>query len=265
MFSVYDQLTLRVAHFTSWRAYNAKGANWRTIQIQECGERLVQVPEEFAYPYYAKDMHLTADTRVFLREGVLERFQIARSILQSQGYDLRVYDGWRSIELQERLFWYYLREFTVAKFGLAQTFVYLNIDGVRTAYNALPETMRKTLFDANRTYVSWPSKDPDAPSPHATGGAVDVWLYQDGEAVNLGVPFDWMEESAGAFYHLRLNRPRFKTNDRRVCFHRERLLLAMLRAGFSCYPPEIWHFNYGNQMDAFVRGGVARYSYIEPM
>jgi hypothetical protein len=50
MFSVYDQLALRVAHFTSWRAYNAKGANWRTIQIQECGERLVQVPEEFAYP-----------------------------------------------------------------------------------------------------------------------------------------------------------------------------------------------------------------------
>ncbi len=97
-----------------------------------------------------------------------------------------------------------------------------------------------------------------------TGGAIDVWLYQDGVPVNMGVPFDWMEENAGAFYHFRMNRPRFKGNDGNICERREVLLVAMVEAGFSCYGPEIWHFNYGNQMDALVKGGSAIYSYIEP-
>jgi len=38
----------------------------------------------------------------------------------------------------------------------------------------------------------------------------------------------------------------------------------MTKAGFSCYGPEIWHFNHGNQMDSLVKGGMAAYSYIEP-
>jgi D-alanyl-D-alanine dipeptidase len=120
------------------------------------------------------------------------------------------------------------------------------------------------MREANRTFVSWPSKDPTCPSPHATGGAVDVWLVEEGSTANLGVPFDWMEEDAGTFYHLKRRRSRFSGNDSKVCRNRSKLILAMANAGFSCYGPEIWHFNYGNQMDALVKGGAACYSYIEP-
>lgn len=126
----------------------------------------------------------------------------------------------------------------------------------KTHFKNFPAELQETMIKANCTYVSLPSVDPLCPSPQATGGAVDVWLFKNGQAEDLGVPFDWMGEEAGAFYQIGLTK--------RVRQNREILLSAMTKAGFSCYPPEIWHFNYGNQMDALVKGGCAIYSYIQP-
>lgn len=102
------------------------------------------------------------------------------------------------------------------------------------------------------------------PSPHATGGAVDTWFFKDGEAANPGVLFDWMEENAGAFYHLKNYRERFPSNNKRACNSRNLLLLTVTKMGFTCYGPENWYFNYSNQMDALVKGDYAHYSYVEP-
>lgn len=257
-----DAARMRYEQVRTLSAY--RGASWREIPVVECGEALVQVSPDHACPYYADVMRLTTDRRVFLRKQVYGRFLSAQGTLLREGYDLKVFDGWRSIKVQEALFWHYLREFTAAKFNLKDRFAGLSIPEVRAAFESLPETRRAMLREANQTYVSWPSKDWRRPSPHATGGAVDVWLYEDGKPVNLGAPFDWMEENAGAFYHLKWKRARFQGNDPRICFRRERLLLAMVRAGFTAYGPEFWHFNLGNQMDALVRGGHATYSYMEP-
>ncbi|MCA9364629.1 MAG: hypothetical protein KC736_01925 [Candidatus Moranbacteria bacterium] len=209
-------------------------------------------------------MKLSDDERVSLREKALGMFLRARTIALSLGYDLKVFDGWRSISVQKALFWFYLREFTAQKFGLVDVFKGCDIDEVERRFFALSETLRETVRDANRVFVSWPSSSVDSPSPHATGGAVDVWLYKDGNPVNLGVPFDWMEDDAGAFYHLKLRRKRFHGNDQEISRRRNVLLYAMTQAGFSCYGPEIWHFNYGNQMHALVVGGEVCYSYSEP-
>lgn len=73
-----------------------------------------------------------------------------------------------------------------------------------------------------------------------------------------------MKDDAGAFYHLKIRRKRFSGNDAKICRNRNILLMSMVKAGFTCYGPEIWHFNFGNQMDALVKGGIACYSYIEP-
>jgi D-alanyl-D-alanine dipeptidase len=209
-------------------------------------------------------MKLHGDHRVFLRVAVYQKYLKARKLVADAGYELVVYDGWRSVELQENLFWYYLREFTSDRYGLASEFAHCTSSSmIREVFLQLPATMQETLRAANRTYVSWPSKDIHSPSPHATGGAIDVWLHKDGKPVNLGVPFDWMEEDAGAFYHLKRKR-RYFPGDATICARRSLILLSMWNAGFSCYGPEIWHFNCGNQMDALVTGGDARYSYIEP-
>lgn len=238
--------------------------DWRKIPIRENSEPLVQVPTEFCHSFYCVEMKLSSDERIFLRKKVLEMFFEARETAVSFGYDLKIFDGWRPVSLQKALFWFYLREFTAQKFGVVETFKDCDIDEVEKRFFALPETLRETLREANRVFVSWPSSSADSPSPHATGGAIDVWLYKDGSPVNLGVPFDWMEDDAGAFYHLKLRRKRFHGNDREISRRRNVLLYAMAHAGFSCYGPEIWHFNYGNQMHALVTGGAACYGYSEP-
>lgn len=256
-------LKLQMARWRTLRAY--KEGDWRKIPIMENNQPLIEVPSEISFPFYCRVLKVIKDERLFLRGEALEKVLRAREFLKSFGFDLMIYDGWRSLELQENLFWYYMKLFTVEKFGLGKQFFGLSstID-ISECYKDLSPEVRKLIFEANRTYVSWPTSDPLCPSPHSTGGAVDIWLYKDGEAENLGVPFDWMKDAAGAFYHLKIKRKRFSGNDARICRNRTMLLLSMLGESFTCYGPEVWHFNFGNQMDALVKGGVACYSYIEP-
>ncbi len=256
-------LLAQLERFRTLRAYQVK--DWRSIVIKENGEPLQSVPTECAHPFYVHDLKIAHNPVIYLRESVLAQFMHARSILTRIGYDLFVYDGWRSVELQSHLFWHYMKEFTIKKFSLENEFISCNSPGeIEKKFLDLPHSMRETLKSANRSYVSWPSTDPKCPSPHATGGSVDVWLYRDGIPLNMGVPFDWMHEEAGAFYHLKYKRRKFIPNDKKVVYYRNIMMYAMTKSGFTCYGPEFWHFNLGNQMDAMVKNVNAIYSYIEP-
>lgn len=245
-------------------AYKRK--DWRKEKIAECGEKLSEVPGSMCFPYYADVMKLTEDRRIFLRESVAQAIYDADYRLQKQGLNLVVYDGWRSLDVQENLFWYYLKTFTVRSTQFELLFDEVKTPAeIKRVFLTLPPETQSFLKEANRKYVSWPSKDPEKPSPHATGGSADVWIRDvSGAHVNMGVPFDWMEENAGAFYHLKLRRKKFKRGDSEIGKYRTDLILAMCDSGFSCYGPEFWHFNLGNQMDAIVSGKTAKYSYIEP-
>lgn len=240
--------------------------DWRTLPIKECGEPLVLASQELCHPYYSKEMGITSEERIFLRQTTLNMFYVAKEICNSLGYDLKIYDGWRSMQLQENLFWFYMKEFTAKKFNSQN--VFLNIHSpteIKAVFNKNIAAKNQVLMiQANKAYVSLPSSDPKSPSPHSTGGAVDVWLYKDGQSVDLGVPFDWMEKNAGAFYHIGFRKKKFPKNHKLISKNRNILLYAMSQSGFSCYPPEIWHFNFGNQMDSLISTKTAQYSYTEP-
>jgi len=258
-----DEAALRAIASQTKSAYSK--SSWKDVPIVENEEPLVKIPWTISFPYYSKVMGLSGGEDIYLRKTVASRFFRARGKLLCFGYDLRVYDGWRSIELQENLFWFYLKEFALNTFPQIKVLFEncVEISEIKERFYQLPVTDQKILMEANCKYVSWPSSDLSSPSPHSTGGAVDVWLFKEDKPLDLGVPFDWMEESAGAFFHLRKDREKF-SNDEEVRKHRTALILAMVNSGFSCYEPEFWHFNLGNQMDGLVKGTNACYSYIEP-
>ena len=99
-----------------------RGKNWREIPIQECGEPLTEVFHKLCYPFYALKLGLTKDVHVFLRNSLVIMFLEADAIVSRYGLQLKIYDGWRSIETQKKLFWRYLKTFTALKFGLKNHF-----------------------------------------------------------------------------------------------------------------------------------------------
>lgn len=257
---------LQWVRFVTLSSYRNK--DWRKKRIKECHEKLVEVPPNLAYPFYTNEMGLSSDPKIYLRQGLLDRFLIAKEYVSKYNpeYYLVVYDGWRSLEIQEKLFWIYLKLYTIPKFKLERKFeLTKNIEEIRLIFSELSTETQITLREANRQYVSWPSDDPLMPSPHFTGGSVDVWLHSKGVPVNLGVPFDYMYKEAGCFYHLNFFNKRSEIKiTKQIAYNRSLMIYSMHKAGFSCYGPEFWHFNYGNQMDALVKGGDAKYGIILP-
>lgn len=92
---------------------------------------------------------------IFVREKVAERLMDAQSLLP-RGLHLVVMDAYRTLEVQKALYDVY--------------------------YDALadlkPTWTPEQLAEESQKYVSIPSSDPQRPSPHNTGGSVDVMLVR---------------------------------------------------------------------------------------
>jgi len=206
------------------------------IPVAECGETLCTLrlaPTLRVYPAYR---HLGIPQAVDdcqVREEVFERLLRAAAYLPA-GLALVVLDGWRPIAVQQRLY------HTLAS-AIAQH---------------RPDADAATLQHLTRQFVSPPSSDPQAPSPHLTGGAVDVTLCDaQGRWLDMGSRFDEVgPRSFSAHYEMAAagDRAALAIRDRRRLLHN-----AMLEAGFSNLPSEWWHYDYGDQLWAWYRGQPA--------
>ncbi len=208
--------------------------HWREVEIKECGQALdlVQGSGLFSRPAYLELGYRNAPERIWVRSGCLERLRWAAALLPG-GYSLVVWDGWRSLELQEELYQTFRRDLAERE-GLED-----------------PELEQKTL-----RFVARPSSDP--PSPHLTGGAVDLTLGDHrGEPLDMGGGFDELSDRSRSDY--------YETSGEQVYRDRRRILRqVMLASGWSNYPEEWWHYDYGNQAHHFRRGGSARYGEVKP-
>ena len=136
-----EYVRLQLLRYTTLHAY--RSGDWRKIPIRENRDPLVEAPSEISFAYYAREMRFVDHERLYVRAQVLERLLIARSVLQSKGFDLKLYDGWRSVELQENLFWYYMRAFTAARFNQKEHFDALTgFDAIRTYFETLPQDLQ---------------------------------------------------------------------------------------------------------------------------
>lgn len=197
---------------------------WDQIPIQPSGEELVVLndlnPSKLVplYKYFYQGIKGTTHI-MEAREGVAKRLLEAAELLP-EGYKLGLYDTYRPLTVQSSLF-------EDQKCKLAAENPNLNED----------ELIAKT-----KIYVSVPSGNPLKPSPHNTGGAVDLTILSPDETeLDMGTPFDHFGIEAQTAY--------FRDILTQENVHQNRTLLyrVMASAGFTNYPEEWWHFDFGNQ------------------
>lgn len=204
----------------------------------ECGQPLVDITdwERVHYGAYYAGMGLQhALTRCYVRQEVSERLQ---KVLESlpQEYSLWIYDTLRPVEVQQSLYDLYWDK-------LAQE--YPEVDD---------EELRRRIDD----FVAWPRVDYQRPTPHSTGGAVDLTLMYRGQLLPMGTEFDDLTERANTRYYEECATGEEFRDNRRILYH------AMTEAGFVNYRHEWWHYAFGDRAWGHAVGKVPIYSYIAP-
>lgn len=193
------------------------------------------------YPAYARMEVPGAVHECYVREEVYRRLLAVSRALPS-GLTLLVLDGWRPWRVQQYLF-----ETLSA-----------------TISEAEPGINEDELLERTREFVSLPSTAADAPSPHLTGGAVDVTLCDaDGLPLDMGSTFD----EASQVSHTATFEDRPNLGGKQITARDNRRLLyhSMLAQGFTNLPSEWWHFDFGDQLWAwYSKHEFAVYGPAEP-
>ena len=221
-------------------------AKWDWLQsraqpIEECGEPLVSmglIPEKILVSsQYFVQLLDGALPDIFCRESVFTRLLAATEQLPA-GCRFVVYDCWRPVQVQQSLF---------------------NKMKEEMGHNN-PGKTDAELTDMALVYVALPSFDPLKPSPHNTGGAIDLSIVgPDGQPLNMGGGYDAAEEySATMFFENKLQAgEKLTPAETEACENRRLLYAVMTQAGFTSYVDEWWHFDYGNQNWAWASGAKA--------
>lgn len=154
---------------------------------------------------------------LYARQSLQQRLEAAAAYLP-EGFALVVLDAWRSKEAQRALYKRLARQ----------------IDGTDPRLYAFDP-------DQSDTDLPYPSED----APHVTGGAVDVGLLgPDGAPWPMGTDVDDMTAAAAtnALEDAFADVP----NGAEAVLGRRLLFWAMHAGGFSNYPREYWHYDFGN-------------------
>lgn len=171
-----------------------------------------------------------------MRKSVFEKLVIASQLLPPH-LGLLVLDGWRSTETQQAL-----QEETQARIAAQYT-------------DLSPEEQRRLL----QQFVAPAPVGDNQVSPHLTGGAVDVTLFDiaSGHTLFMGTEFDEVSELS---YTAALETASEKNMP--ATLYRRLLYQAMTQAGFTNLPTEWWHYDYGNSLWAFYKNQSVVYGAI---
>lgn len=170
-----------------------------------------------------------------VRQGVLDRLMAINTRLAPIGLELFLYDGWRPQAVQS-----YFHDVWMPA-------------AVRTRR---PDISDEELWREVETYWAAPTIDEHGPSPHSTGGAVDITLrWRDGAPLWMGSLFDDVSELAHPQRFEDASPASYSDEEARA--NRRLLYWLMSEAGFAAHPTEWWHFSYGDQMWAKRTGASA--------
>jgi len=163
--------------------------------------------------------------RIMVRKTICEMLKKAEAMLPA-GLKFKIYDAYRPIAVQQALYNYVRAQKAAENPGKTEA----EIDAI-------------TLL-----CVSFPSYNVMLPSLHNTGGAVDLTIVDEkGNELDMGCGFDEFTDKAWAnFYEPDSG---FEGNDTNEAARDNRRMLynIMMEAGFTNFPSEWWHFDYGDE------------------
>ncbi|GED68391.1 D-alanyl-D-alanine dipeptidase [Brevibacillus reuszeri] len=196
-----------------------------TLPVRECGEEMIPLSTLSAritvYPAYFTQGYAGTTPEAYLRKEAAQRLVSAADQLP-EGYKLVVLDGWRSFEVQASLY-----------------------DGFRHSLLMRGWQDGAALVEELRKFVAPPTTDISKPSPHLSGGAVDLTISGPAGWLDMGTGFDDFTEAAATRHFEELLHPTEKEiairDNRRLLYH------LMTSAGFVNYAKEWWHFEYGTR------------------
>jgi D-alanyl-D-alanine dipeptidase len=173
---------------------------------------------------------------IIVREGVAKRLQRVNAQLANAELELHVFDAWRPQAVQS----------------------YFHDVWLPNAFKQRdPSLSGEALTRKVETYWAAPSKGENAPSPHATGGAVDLTVrWRGGDPLWMGSLFDDASPIARTDHFEAAAEP-FSFTAEEARANRRMLYWLMREAGFASNPSEWWHFSYGDQMWAQITGAPA--------
>ena len=221
---------------------------WKNIKIVECNEKLVSLSDVKSNrikikPIYFQNKIEGALNNCLCRESVFSLLISALDLLPKK-YSFLVFDAWRPFEVQKSLF---------------NTFK----DSV---FFKKPNLSEDDLLNETEKYISYPSINPKKPSPHLTGGSIDLTIIdQPGKELDMGTEFDFFGKKAKTNFFENIGLRNKKLNDSRfeIIKNNRRLLFnVMTRVGFTNYLQEWWHFDYGNQFWGSINNKTAIYGRI---
>lgn len=204
-------------------------------------EELVYMDDEFVcdsmYNHWVEDEGRPlpgSSPSIMVRKTVCEMLHKAEALLP-EGYKFKIYDAYRPIAVQQAL-WDYFRE-------------------VKKGEN--PGATEEEIDKATLFCISRPSYNILLPALHNTGGAVDLTIIdKDGKELDMGCKFDEFTPAAWTAYFEKNGENEVARDNRRMLYN------VMMEAGFSNFPSEWWHYDFGtekwglNTVNMPVYGGI---------
>lgn len=179
------------------------------------------------YPYYYLQGLPGTENECYLRKAVLDKLLEAATLLP-EGHFFVIIDGWRSYETQLAIY--------------EQTKMDLEKEGFHDI--ELEQELSK--------YVATPTKDITRPSPHLTGGAVDITIADEKGWLPMGSEFDeFNEKSQLDWFEEKAN---FSIEETEFLNNRRLLKRIMLEVGFIPNADEWWHYEFGTKTWAMSKG-----------
>jgi len=187
-------------------------------------------------PYYRKIEGSVVE--LTCRQSVGARLSDVNSFIAPLGLELHVWDAFRTIDCQKSLWNFFVDE---AKMVLRDP-TYEECASFAAKYCSDPNALKHDIPS------TWPT--------HLTGGAIDLTLKRrsTGELLFMGGVYDDPDEISHVDFFETESANAFRGNDslqltvseREAQRNRRLLYHAMIAHGFSNYPYEWWHYDWGN-------------------